>query len=199
MKKKVVVIAVLTTIVAVGAFLSRAGADPKHQTHHGTTNKPVKHAVKPENAGIELIYSRHLPAALASIEKAVKAVEADNKTVALDELQKAQRTLATVSQALAKHVKPTFVNTRCPIMGPPVNPKKVTKNLIRDYKGQKVAFCCAGCPSAWDKLTDLQKQAKLAKASTTKTAWTCSMHPQISLPRPGSCPICSMTLMQAPK
>ena len=199
MKKKVVVIAVLTTIVAVGAFLGRAGADTKHHGLHGTANKLVRHAVKPETTGIELIYSQHLPAALASIEKALKAVESDNKRVALNELRKAQRTLATVSQALAKHLKPAFVNTRCPIMDSPINPKKVTKTLIRDYNGQKLAFCCAGCPSAWDKLTNLQKQAKLAKASTPKTVWTCSMHPQIKLSRSGSCPICSMTLIQAPK
>ena len=30
-----------------------------------------------------------------------------------------------------------------------------------DYKGRKVAFCCAGCPSTWDKLSDPQKQAKV--------------------------------------
>jgi len=30
--------------------------------------------------------------------------------------------------------------------------------------GQKVAFCCAGCPSMWDKLPNALKQAKLAKA-----------------------------------
>ena len=58
---------------------------------------------------------------------------------------------------------PEFANDRCPIMGSPINPAKVAENLIRDYKGQKVAFCCAGCPAAWDKLTDTQKQAKLTK------------------------------------
>ena len=38
-------------------------------------------------------------------------------------------------------------------------------NLVRDYEGQKVAFCCAGCPAAWDQLSDADKQAKLKKAS----------------------------------
>jgi hypothetical protein len=51
-------------------------------------------------------------------------------------------------------------------MGSPINPEKVTKNLIRDYKGQKVAFCCAGCPATWDKLTGAQKQGKLARAKS---------------------------------
>jgi hypothetical protein len=46
-------------------------------------------------------------------------------------------------------------------MGSPINPDNVAKNLIRDYKGQKVAFCCGGCPSVWDKLTDVEKESKL--------------------------------------
>jgi hypothetical protein len=36
--------------------------------------------------------------------------------------------------------------------------------LTRDFNGQKVGFCCDGCPPAWDKLTDEQKTAKLASA-----------------------------------
>ena len=35
-----------------------------------------------------------------------------------------------------------FANTKCPIMGRPIDPAKVTESLTRDYKGQKVAFCC---------------------------------------------------------
>ena len=30
-----------------------------------------------------------------------------------------------------------------------------------------------------------------------ETVWTCSMHPQIRLPNPGKCPICSMPLIPA--
>ncbi len=34
------------------------------------------------------------------------------------------------------------------------------------------------------------------KTTATKTQlWTCSMHPQIKLPKPGKCPICGMTLI----
>jgi len=60
--------------------------------------------------------------------------------------------------------KPKFANTRCPIMGSPINPDQVPANLIREYKGQKVAFCCGMCPPQWDKLSDEEKQAKLRKA-----------------------------------
>jgi hypothetical protein len=40
---------------------------------------------------------------------------------------------------------------------------KVPESLTRTYKGRNVAFCCAGCPTAWDKLSDTDKDAKLAK------------------------------------
>ena len=52
-----------------------------------------------------------------------------------------------------------IVNARCPIMGG--NPVAA---LTRDYNGQKIGFCCSGCPAQWDKLTDAEKDAKLAKA-----------------------------------
>ena len=56
-----------------------------------------------------------------------------------------------------------FVNAKCPIMGSAINPDNIPASLIREYKGKKVAFCCGGCPAAWDKLTDQQKDDKLAK------------------------------------
>jgi len=59
-----------------------------------------------------------------------------------------------------------FANTRCPIMpNNEINPAAVADDLVREFKGQKVAFCCAGCPTAWDKLTDAEKEAKLAAVS----------------------------------
>ena len=54
-----------------------------------------------------------------------------------------------------------FVNFKCPIEGGLIVPDKVPANLIREYKGQKVAFCCAMCPPVWDKLSDAEKDAKL--------------------------------------
>ena len=58
-----------------------------------------------------------------------------------------------------------LVNVRCPIMGSALDLPNVPDNLTREYKGEKVAFCCGGCPSAWDALTDEQKDAKLAGVS----------------------------------
>ena len=57
-----------------------------------------------------------------------------------------------------------FVNSKCPIMGNVINPEKVTESLIKEYKDQKVAFCCAGCPEKWDALSDEDKAAKLLAA-----------------------------------
>ena len=56
-----------------------------------------------------------------------------------------------------------FANVRCPIMNTPLDVAKVPASLTRSYKGKNVAFCCAACPTAWDKLSDTDKDAKLAK------------------------------------
>jgi cobalamin-dependent methionine synthase I len=53
-------------------------------------------------------------------------------------------------------------------MGGRIDPAKVPDSLTRQYKGQRVAFCCAACPAAWDKLTDAQKDAKLKAVSRSK-------------------------------
>ncbi len=57
-----------------------------------------------------------------------------------------------------------YVNTQCPIMGSAIDPADVPADHVREYKGQKVAFCCDQCVVAWDKLSDSEKDAKLAKA-----------------------------------
>ncbi|MFW6153620.1 MAG: efflux RND transporter periplasmic adaptor subunit [Planctomycetota bacterium] len=56
---------------------------------------------------------------------------------------------------------PDFVNTRCPIMGGTINPANVTDDLVRTWRGRRIAFCCAGCPQQWDELPDARKEAKL--------------------------------------
>lgn len=57
-----------------------------------------------------------------------------------------------------------IVNARCPIMGSKIDPAKVPASLIRTFNGQKVGFCCGGCPAKWDKLSDDEKTAKLKAA-----------------------------------
>jgi hypothetical protein len=146
--------------MAFSLLLTSAKAEVGHE-HSGKMDMKKDMKVKP--LSLEKIHSGHLPMVSQSIDKAIKAVKVGNKETALVELLKAQKMLATIKDGIGKHIKPKFANTRCPIMNSPINSDKVTKNLIRDYKGQKIAFCCAGCPAAWDKLTDAQKQGKLAK------------------------------------
>ena len=54
------------------------------------------------------------------------------------------------------------VNTKCPIMGSVIDTAKVTADLVTDFDGEKVAFCCAGCPDKWAALSDEEKATKLA-------------------------------------
>jgi hypothetical protein len=68
----------------------------------------------------------------------------------------------TVKKAASSKI--AVVNTKCPITGGALSPDGVAENLTRDYKGQKIGFCCDGCPAEWDKLTDANKDAELAKA-----------------------------------
>lgn len=153
---------------------ARTKAPNTQRQHTRTTSEPNKGRYMERNVvgpiqgsganaipSLEDIYSKDLPMAILSIGQAVDAAESGDKKTELAELKKAVTTLVTIRAALEKHIKPQFANTRCPIMGTPIEREKVNQNLIRDYNGQKIAFCCAGCPSAWDKLTDAQKQSKL--------------------------------------
>jgi hypothetical protein len=40
----------------------------------------------------------------------------------------------------------------------------VPAKLTRTFDGEKIAFCCGGCPSRWDALSEEQKTAKLKAA-----------------------------------
>jgi hypothetical protein len=186
------VAAIAGTTATYALAQARAGA-----VQHGQMGKMnMKHPMMAGTLSLEKIHTENLPIVILSVDKAARAVESGDKKTALAELHKARKMLIAIYEAIGTQVKPQFVNNRCPIMGSPINPEKVASNLIRDYKGQKVAFCCAGCPSMWDKLPNAQKQAKLAKVKPTlQKVWTCSMHPQIKLPKPGSCPVCNMKLI----
>ena len=108
---------------------------------------------------LEQLYNKQLPLLSQALADARKAVQMGHKEHALAELTKVENHLAIVHKTLGTHVTPAFINATCPIMGSKINPAKVTANLVREYKGQKVAFCCAGCPAAWDKLPNSQKQS----------------------------------------
>ncbi len=158
----------VAVILAVSLPLTPTKAETEHDHPDKMGKMSMKKNMKKHSETriltLEKIHTKHLPMISGSIQKAIRAIEAGNKETALAELYKAQKMLTAIKKGIAKHVKPKFVNSKCPIWGSPIEPDKVTKDLIRKYKGQKVAFCCAGCPSAWDKLTDAEKDTKLVKA-----------------------------------
>ncbi|MCR9119230.1 MAG: hypothetical protein NXI22_20040 [bacterium] len=52
------------------------------------------------------------------------------------------------------------VNTVCPIMGGEV----AADGGSAEWDGKVVGFCCPGCESKWEELTDEQKAEKLAES-----------------------------------
>ena len=135
--------AALTGLLVVGFVLAQEAEAPQ------LPKQPVH---KPSMVRLE--------AAVAAIEVAAKAVEAGQTQTAQAELTKAKHQILAAHRTLAGV---EIVNVRCPMMGNKINPATVTKDLTRTHKGEKVAFCCAACPVQWDKLSDADKDAKLAK------------------------------------
>ena len=107
------------------------------------------------------LYTECLPMVSSSVDEAVKAVEAGNKDLALTELKKIKDMLSRIENCMKMQMKPKYMNSKCPVMGAPIDPNKVTDELVREIDGKKVAFCCGGCPAIWDKLSEEEKQAKL--------------------------------------
>ncbi len=78
----------------------------------------------------------------------------------------AQDLVTVIQQILAVQVKPEFANTVCPIMGTRIDTAHVPARLVRRFNGQKIAFCCAGCPDRWARMSTAQKEAKLMKVKS---------------------------------
>jgi len=158
------VAALLALVVLAGSYV--IGADSAsmadHAGHQAMLANPASE--KAVLVSLDTIHAKQLPAIEAAVQKAIQDLEVGHTQAALAELRHAQRALTVTRQALGMHLKPKFANTVCPIMGSPINPDKVPANLVREYKGEKVAFCCAGCPAAWDQLSDAEKTTKLKQA-----------------------------------
>ena len=84
-----------------------------------------------------------------------------------DELSDAAKDahLAKMFAAPAPAGAARVINTKCPIMGGKVDPATVPPNLVREFGGKKIGFCCAGCPPKWDALAD-EKKAKIVALFT---------------------------------
>jgi hypothetical protein len=117
-----------------------------------------------------------------AVARAVAHLEAGHQQEAMKELKQIQTSLASLRQALDKQAAPGFVNDRCPIMGAPIDPSRISTALMRTHAGQKVAFCCGGCPQAWDRLSNSEKTAKLASVRAQPQSQT--VPPQNTTPAP---------------
>ena len=74
---------------------------------------------------------------------------------------KSSEKTTSASASETKTVSTKAVNSVCPMTGEELGsaPGKTVA-----YHGKTVGFCCAGCATKWDKLTDAEKDAKLATA-----------------------------------
>jgi hypothetical protein len=161
---EIAVLSAASTVVGLQAI----GADTPRMHEHAahTITQPKATPEKQTAVSLDMIHGKRLPAIQEAIRTAIQHIEAGHAEAALAELRKVQGSLQVVHQALGRHIGPKFVNSRCPIMGSPINADKVAANLVRDYQGQKVAFCCAGCPAAWDRLSGTEKEVKLKRVSS---------------------------------
>lgn len=143
----------IITMLAIASLSMAASPAQEHSHAHQVMN-------------LEHIQSKVLPMSLKSVALITRATEAGDKKTALKELAHLETMLKQIQAAINKKVNPGFANTKCPIMGHPIDPKRVPDHLIREYKGQKIGFCCAGCPEKWDGLSTAQKEAKLKQHQT---------------------------------
>lgn len=111
-------------------------------------------AVKKIDAALEKIAARHQ--AIHAMMKKHVAKAHDGKMPAGMHCPLCSQTKASGSAKV--------VNETCPMTGKKLDPANVPSDLIREFQGQKVGFCCGGCPGKWDKLTDAEKEAKLKKS-----------------------------------
>jgi len=160
----------LVGVMIGGALAARAVAGStghKHGDHQPA--KPTKSGeLRKGCTQLERECLSHLSAALKAIDAASQAVETGDKKTTLAKLVEARKFVVASREAIEKRLTPTFINVKCPMMGTPIDPAKVPAKLTRLYKGKSVAFCCPGCPQAWDKLPDGEKPAKLVKVIAQK-------------------------------
>lgn len=60
------------------------------------------------------------------------------------------------------------INSMCPIGGHEFNPVNHSEELVREYKGDKIGFCCDGCSTAWDAMGAKQRDEVYALAKANK-------------------------------
>ncbi len=90
--------------------------------------------------------------------------------------------LAGIAQAQAEE---TVV---CPVSGEKI--KKSEAKFSHEYEGKTYYLCCEMCKEKFVK----NPEEYLKKKAEMKEVYTCSMHPDVKLDKPGKCPKCGMKL-----
>ena len=79
------------------------------------------------------------------------------ETLACEAMARLGQIPAADAKAQVAAAKP--VNTACPFTGGPANP-----SLTASAGGKTVAFCCGGCLARFNKMSEADKLATIAKA-----------------------------------
>lgn len=189
--RKPAVIGLAIFAAAALLFVPLVGLAENDHTDHSATARPAATTQPTEGKKNEMA-AKHL-ATMAKLQsllaEAKGAADSNDAETAAKKIAEAQVLLEKQHQAMHKHMKAKgatcgdkpagqcpmcqaapqvsakIVNARCPMMGSTLKPEKVTEKLTREFKGRKVGFCCGGCPTAWDSLSDEQKEAKLKNAA----------------------------------
>jgi hypothetical protein len=152
MRHKIVVL-ILALLWGTAAVLMVVSAPAQDTTSAPTLVPPTPPAAVAEGK---------VTSALEAVEAARSALEAGDPPAAQAALQDA-RSLLTEAQKLL--VAARFANTRCPITGIAIDPANVPESHTRLYKGQVVALSSPLSVIEWDKLSDPEKDSKLAGAT----------------------------------
>ncbi len=76
----------------------------------------------------------------------------------------------------------------CPVSGKEI--KKSEAKFSHEYEGKTYYLCCKMCKEKFVK----NPEKFLKKKAEMKEVYTCSMHPDVKLDKPGKCPKCGMKL-----
>lgn len=76
----------------------------------------------------------------------------------------------------------------CPVSGKEI--KKSEAKFTHEYEGKTYYLCCEMCKEKFVK----NPEKFLKKKAEMKEVYTCSMHPDVKLDKPGKCPECGMKL-----
>ncbi len=169
MRKKMILFIGVASIVAMLTIpLIAEEGKSKHSGHKAKASDTEKVSAKCQ--GGRKMCANRLQDAIKAMDAAIEAINKDDKDAALANIKKARKLVAASREAMLQMGRP--VNARCPIMGSKPVPDNVPENLTRTYMGKKIGFCCAGCPTAWDKLSKEEQADKLKKSCNADSKHT---------------------------